>query len=176
MKKLSVVMLSLILLVATGVALAQGIRALNAKLAGYQEVPAISTVGGGTFVANVNAQDTEIQYELSYSGMEGDVQQAHIHFAQTGVNGGISVFLCSNLDNGPVGTQACPDAPATITGTITADDISPDITATAGARAQGLGTGEFDEFLKALRAGKLYVNVHSDVYPGGEIRSQLHQH
>jgi hypothetical protein len=176
MKKLGLVVLSLILIVGAGVAVAQGIRALNAKLVGYQEVPAISTTGGGKFVANVNAQNTEIQYELSYSGLEGDVSQAHIHFAQTGVNGGISVFLCSNLGNGPAGTQACPDAPATITGTITADDISPDIAATAGARSQGLGTGEFDEFLKALRAGKLYVNVHSDVYPGGEIRSQLHQH
>ena len=34
----------------------------------------------------------------------------------TSVNGGISVFLCSNLGNGPAGTQPCPPGPATITG------------------------------------------------------------
>jgi hypothetical protein len=176
MKKLRVLVLLLILLVTAGVAFPQVVRALKATLVGYQEVPSVSTVGGGKFQASINEDNTEVEYELSYSNLEGAVQQAHIHFAQTGVNGGISVFLCTNLGNGPVGTQLCPDAPATITGTITANDISPDIAATAGARAQGLGPGEFDEFLKALRAGKLYVNVHSDVYPGGEIRSQLHEH
>ena len=35
------------------------------------------------------------------------------------VNGGISVFLCTNLGNGPAGTQACPQE-GTVTGTFTA--------------------------------------------------------
>ena len=37
------------------------------------------------------------------------------------VNGGISFFLCSNLGNGPAGTQACPAGPAELTGVITPD-------------------------------------------------------
>jgi CHRD domain len=168
MKKLGVLTLALLMVVATGVAFSQGIKAVSAVLIGYQEVPAISTVGGGEFKAKINADDTEVQYELSYSNLEGDVLQAHIHFAQTGVNGGITVFLCTNLGNGPPGTQLCPPSPATITGSITADEV------TAGAIAQGLGTGEFGEFLKALRAGKLYANVHSTTFPGGEVRGQLH--
>jgi len=138
MKKLYVLALSVVLMVATGVAFSQGIKALNATLIGFKEVPTISTVGDGKFQAQINEDDTEIQYELSYSDLEGNVQQAHIHFGQTGVNGGITVFLCTNLGNGPVGTQACPPSPATITGTITANEVSPDITATAAARAQGL--------------------------------------
>jgi len=77
----------------------------------------------------------------------------HIHLAQTGVNGGITVFLCTNLGNGPAGTQGCPPTPATITGTIFAADVSPEIPATAPARIQGLGTGEFAELLAAIRAG-----------------------
>ena len=73
--------------------------------------------------------------------------------------------------------QPCPAPPATITGTITAADVSPNIPATLAARNQGLNTGEFDEFLEALRAGALYVNVHSTTWPGGEIRSQIdHDH
>jgi hypothetical protein len=40
--------------------------------------------------------------------MEGDVLPTHIHLGQHGVNGGISVFLCTNLGNGPAGTPTCP--------------------------------------------------------------------
>jgi hypothetical protein len=32
---------------------------------------------------------------------------------------------------------------------------------------------EFDELLRAMRAGRTYVNVHSDKHPGGEIRGKL---
>jgi hypothetical protein len=176
MKKLGLLALLLILVVITGLAFPEVIRAVRATLIGYQEVPSVSTAAGGKFQANINEDNTEVAYELTYSNLEGAVQQAHIHFAQSGVNGGITVFLCTNLGNGPAGVQVCPAAPATITGTIAAADISPNIPATAAAIGQGLGTGEFDEFLKALRAGKLYVNVHSTTYPGGEIRSQLHDH
>jgi hypothetical protein len=38
---------------------------------------------------------------------------------------------------------------------------------------QDIGPGEFDEFMDALEAGVTYVNVHSDKYPGGEIRAQI---
>jgi hypothetical protein len=89
------------------------------------------------------------------------------------VNGGITVFLCTNLGNGPVGTQPCPPPPAAITGTIAVADVSPDIAATAGARTQGLNTGEIDELIDAMRAGATYVNVHSTMWPTGEIRSRI---
>ena len=38
------------------------------------------------------------------------------------VAGGVFVFLCTNLGNGPAGTPACP-ATGTVSGTITADSI-----------------------------------------------------
>jgi hypothetical protein len=152
---------------------AGGAKKLREFLIGFEEVPSLSTTANGEFHARISNDETEIQYELTYRDLEGDVQQAHIHLGQKGVNGGISIFLCTNLGNGPAGTQLCPPAPATITGTIRAADVSPDIPATAGARAQGLEPGEFEEFLEALRAGVTYVNVHSSKFPGGEMRSQL---
>jgi hypothetical protein len=44
---------------------------------------------------------------------------------------------------------------------------------TAGAAAQGIAAGEFEEFVQALRVGATYVNVHSVGRPGGEIRAQI---
>jgi len=177
MKKIAVLVFVLVVGSIASVALAtDGFKNVREFLIGYEEVPAVSTGASGEFRARINRDDT-VSYTLKYSDLEGAVQQAHIHIGQKGVNGGITVFLCTNLGNGPAGTQPCPAPPATITGTIAAADVSPNIPATAAARTQGLNTGEFDEFLAALRAGSLYVNVHSTMWPGGEIRSQIdHDH
>src|SRR5262245_38776971 len=172
-------LLSLVLALAPAVP--QGFKQIKEFLTGFQEVPSVSTTGSGNFRARISKDETRIDWELSYSDLEGAVQQAHIHFGNVGVNGGITVFLCTNLGNGPAGTQPCPAPPATISGTIVAADVSPNIPATAAARAQGLNTGEIDELIAAIRAGATYANVHSTMWPGGEIRSQIdgnsgHQH
>jgi hypothetical protein len=152
---------------------AQGFKKIGEFLTGYEEVPSVSTNASGTFNARISKDGSRIDWELTYSDLEGAVQQAHIHFGQKGVNGGISVFLCTNLGNGPVGIQPCPASPATISGTILAADVSPNIPATAAARTQGINTGEIDELIAAIRAGATYVNVHSTTWPGGELRSQI---
>ena len=151
----------------TGVALAQpGLTIIKEALTGYEEVPSVSTTASGTFDARIRKDDA-IEWELSYSDLEGAVQQSHIHFAQTSVNGNIVVFLCTNLGNGPAGTQPCPAPPATIHGVILPSNVG------AGAANQGIAAGEFEELLAAMRAGKTYVNLHSTKWPAGEIRSQI---
>jgi hypothetical protein len=139
---------------------------LKTTLSSYEEVPALSTNGFGTFRAAITDGGSAIRYELRYERLQGVVTQAHIHFGQEAVNGGISVFLCSNLGNGPAGTQACPPPPARVTGTITAANV-------IGPAGQGIAAGELNELIRALRAGVAYANVHSDQFPGGEIRGQL---
>jgi CHRD domain len=151
-----------------------GFNHLTATMSGYQEVPAVSSGASATFTADVANDGQSLDWQLSYGGLEGTVQQSHIHFGQRSVTGGISVFLCTNLGNGPAGTQACPQA-GTISGTITPADVSPPIAATAGARTQGIDTGEWDELMRAIDAGKTYANVHTTRWPGGEIRAQLNE-
>ena len=149
-----------------GAAVAGGGGAVGARLDGYQEVPAVSTDASGRFAAQVSARGQEIRYRLRYSDTESPVLQAHIHFAQRSVNGGIAVFLCTNLGNGPAGTQPCPADGGVVTGTITPEDV-------IGPADRGIAAGEFDELLDAIRAGATYVNVHTQTYPAGEIRGQL---
>jgi hypothetical protein len=147
-----------------------GRHSLRAQLSGYEEDPLVlSTTGTGQFRAVINDRAQEITYRLSYSGLEGNVTQAHIHFGGFARSGAISVFFCTNQGNGPVGTQLCPPAPATITGTIRPADI-------LGPAAQGIAAQQFDELAAAIRAGATYVNVHSSLYPAGEIRAQLAHH
>jgi hypothetical protein len=158
---------------AAATALAVGGDSLSVDLTGYEEVPAVSSPATATFTADVADDESAITWKLSYSGLVGAVQQAHIHFGQAAVNGGISVFLCTNLGNGPAGTQPCPAPPAEVSGTILPADVSPNIPATAAARTQGINTGELGELMDAIDAGVAYVNIHSTTWPGGEIRAQL---
>jgi hypothetical protein len=134
--------------------------ALQARLDGFQEIPAKLTDGHGTFKATIGANS--IAYTLTFADLSTAAAAAHLHFAQRGVNGGIFAFLC-----GGGGKPACPAAGGTVTGTITAADIlapSPD---------QGLAAGDFAGAVRALRSGNTYANVHTTRFPGGEIRGQI---
>ena len=151
--------------VTTAVAVAGGRSNFRADLSGFEEVPFVSTEGNGKFRAALDRDSQMIHYRLTYD-VEGAVQQAHIHLGQRLANGGIAVFLCSNLGNGPAGTEECPAEPATITGSFVAADV-------VGPAGQGLAPGEFDELVRAMRAGATYANVHTTLVPGGEIRGQI---
>jgi len=146
---------------------------VSGDLIGYQEVPSLSTTARGRFVAWVDTRANTITFRLRYDALEGDVTQAHVHFGQHGVNGGVSFFLCSNLGNGPMGTQACPPAPGEVRGTITADQVIGPGPSASGP-GQGIEPGAFAEIAAAIREGVAYANVHSSKWPGGEIRAQLH--
>jgi hypothetical protein len=144
---------------------------IREQLSGFNEVPlALSTPGTASFRAVINDKAQEITYRLTYAAFPTAVTQSHVHFGSPAQSGGVSFFLCSNLGNGPAGTQACPAAPATITGTIKPADV-------IGPNAQGIAPGEFAEIVKAIRAGATYVNIHTVQFAPGEARAQLgHQH
>jgi hypothetical protein len=141
----------------------------SVQLSGFSEVPSLSTPAKGRFDVRGSLDGTLIQWQLTYEGLAGAVSQAHIHFGQAGVNGGISLFLCSNLGNGPAGTQVCP-ATATSAAPVTGISAAADI---VGPSGQGIPAGGLAKLVEAILAGKGYVNVHSSLYPSGEIRAQL---
>lgn len=168
MKKSCVPMLlaALALLAVAVPADAQSTR-FGTRLRSFDEVPSLSAPGAGRFSAELNEDGTELTYRLEYFNLEAVVLQAHIHLAQPGVNGGIMVFLCSNLGNGPGGTPSCPLSPGVVTGTLTADDV------VGLAAMQGVEPGELFSVIRAMRAGFAYANVHTAKFPGGEIRGQI---
>jgi hypothetical protein len=150
-------------------AIAGGGSDIRERLTGYEEDPmTVSTTGKGDFDARIDESGKRIFYRLSYDDLVGSVTQAHIHFGGRHQSGGISVWLCSNLASPPTppGTQPCPVPSGTVTGVIEAADV-------VGPAGQGIAAGEFAELVDAMRAGVTYANVHTDQFPGGEIRAQL---
>ncbi len=147
---------------------------LHTDLKGFAEVPANSTVARGEFKAEI-INDTTIAYELTYSGLEDTNRQAHIHFGQRFVAAGISLFLCQTTSF-PDATGLAPTCPQTAQGATT---VKGNLTRfnLVGPSAQGIAGGatggtaaEFAEIVNAIRSGLTYVNVHTNKFPGGEIR------
>ena len=168
MKK-RILLVVVFILTAIAIVIPQKIRQFREALTGEQEVPVISTTGRGEFRATIASGDGSISYQLWYTDLEAAVTQAHIHLGQEDVNGGVSVWLCSNLASPPTpaGVQPCPTPGGTIFGTITAANV-------VGPANQGIDPGQFTELLTQMRRGNTYVNVHSTKYTGGEIRQQIH--
>jgi hypothetical protein len=86
------------------------------------------------------------------------------------------VWLCQSTTNpAPASvaatTPVCGSPASTFSGRITAASVIGQLpTATP---QQQLGPGELSELVEALRAGVAYVNVHTNLSPGGEIRGQI---
>jgi len=143
----------------------------KAQLNGFNEIGALATPTGailtdGTGTFALKFDKNSATYSLTYSGLTSNVTQAHIHFGKVHVAGGIFVFLCSNLGNGPVGTPACPTSDGTVTGTITGGNI-------LAVPSQHIPAGNFEVLLSALGSNTAYANVHTVNFPAGEIRGQV---
>jgi len=171
---LAAVVLGGVLLVASlGIAGAGKKNLKSGDLNGYEENPDISTAGTGSFEVRIDDEARTLTYTLGYS-LEGTVQQAHIHFGKAGVNGGIAMFLCGTTASpGPAGTPTCPATGAVSRTVGAADILSPAV----GTTNQGIpaGVAGWEELVAALRAGHAYANVHSSLWPGGEIRAQINE-
>jgi hypothetical protein len=142
---------------------------IRTTLSGFEEVPSVSTRARGELYLRIDGSGQFVNYELTYSNLQGQVRQAHIHFAQTAVNGPIVIWLCGTSFNpGPDGTQPCPQS-GTVRGIITASNVL------ASPPTQLIAAGELSEMIAAMRAGAAYANVHSDLAPGGEMRGQIRQ-
>jgi hypothetical protein len=143
-----------------GTALASSERNFVASLKGREEVPAVETRAQGQAIFHVSKDGASISYKLIVANIE-NVTMAHIHLGPAGANGPVVVWLY-------------PDAPppqlipgrfsgVLAEGTITADDLVGPL---AGASLEAL--------IEEMVSGNTYVNVHTEQYPGGEVRGQIH--
>ena len=122
--------------------------AYGGPLSGAQEVPAVATTATGQGTAVISADGSTITYIVTYSGLSGTVNAAHIHTGAAGVAGGVILPLTAG--------------PSPMVGTLTA----------ANFVASGAVT-TFAQAVAAIRAGTTYFNLHTTANPGGEIRGQI---
>ena len=130
-----------------------------ARLAGDNEVPPINTKAAATLKLEVGST---ITFTVTYANLSTPLLFSHFHFAPSKVAGGVMIFLC-----GGGGQPACPQTlSGTFTGTITAANVT-------GPVSQGIAAGDLTSALEAVGERNSYINMHTTMFPGGELRGQI---
>jgi len=125
----------------------------EARLSGANEVPPVTTTATGTFTATLDEAAGTLTWTLSVPAIT-NATAAHIHTGAAGANGGVVLLLFAAPTGSPAST-------VNVSGTARAADLS------------GSLAGNFAGLVTALKAGTLYVNVHTSANAGGEIRAQV---
>lgn len=130
-----------------------------AHLTGGEQVPAVTTGASGTASFWLNPDGSELRYELSVANID-DVTMAHLHLGAMGENGPPVVWLYPSAP--PPKEIPGPSNGVLSQGSIKADNL-------VGPLA-GKSVGDL---VDAIKANKIYVNVHTTAHPAGEIRGQV---
>ncbi len=129
---------------------------MEAILNGGNEAPNKVTSGAlGTAECAVNISARTISCTGTAFNLPSGVTQGHIHVGADGVAGPV---VC----NAVVPVNASNDFNFSISCDESNIVLRPEI-----------GIRSFEDFLQAVLGGNSYVNIHSAVNPGGEIRGQL---
>jgi len=113
------------------------------QMNGAQEVPAVAPAGTGVARLVVNPTTRAIRGTVTFTGLTSPSTAGHIHLGTARVNGPVLIPLV-----GGVGL-------------------------TAGTMRIPPGTVLLPAQMTALRQNRLYLNIHSQLHLGGEIRGQV---
>jgi outer membrane autotransporter protein len=139
----------------------------KAPLTGGAEIPPVSTTGSGTAVVALNSTTHEMTIKSNWTGLVSNTAIAHIHccVAQP-ANAGVATTVPSFVGF-PAGVRS-----GTFNSTLNmtqAGTWNPAfITANGGTPA-----GAEAAFVTGVNAGRSYFNIHTVMFPGGEIRGNL---
>jgi hypothetical protein len=163
-KPLNFVALIFAVLVLFGVAKADQI-VLTATLTGAQEAPPTNSPGVGTALVSVDTVAGSMTISVAFSGLVSPTTASHIHCCAPP---GITTAVATPFPNFPLGVTS---------GTYlqTLDLLSPSTYNAAFITTYGGGTAAGAEaaFIAGLLSGQTYLNIHTTLFPGGEIRGQL---
>ena len=133
----------------------------EAKLSGAQQVTEVVTTGRGRVDIRFSQSFKKVKVDLKISDLVGTFTAAHFHCARPGENGPVAFGI---VMPGPLALDG-----NRIRGTLTnADYTGADCVPTIGRPVNNIAALAF-----AMRDGLIYLNVHTDSVPSGEVRGQI---
>lgn len=145
---------AMFVLAAEGTAQAQVVR-FTANLSGNQETPAVLTGAFGSATVSIDLGTGTLRWSIDVFNMPSGTNNAHFHVGGPGVAGPtvVNVQFPAQISND-----------FNLSGEATAANLMP--------RADQ-GIRSWDDFIQSLLGGQMYLNIHSNVNGGGEIRGQV---
>ena len=142
----------------------------TATLDGLSESPPNASVGLGIGQVDIDATAHTMRVQASFSGLTGTTTASHIHAATAVAGTGTAGVATTTpyFSGFPIGVVS-GNYDNTLDMTLATSYNASYITANGGTTA----TAEAALFA-AIAAGKAYLNIHSNIFPGGEIRGFLH--
>lgn len=136
------------------------------RLTGIEEVPVNNSPGTGNAIVTVNGNLMTV--DVTFSGLIGNTSVAHIHCCTPpGVNATVATTTPS-FPGFPAGVGVTSGTYLQTFDLTLASTYNPAFVTMRG----GLDAARV-AFLGGLQNGLTYFNVHSSLFPGGEIRGQL---
>ena len=141
----------------------------TAPLLGSSEIPAAVTPGSGVAKVTVDFDLVTLRVEVTFADLIGNVTASHIHCC-TATPGASNVGVASqtpSFTGFPTGVHA-----GSYDHTF---DMSLASSYSAGFITNNGGTvgSAFNALVAGLNGGNAYLNIHTDTFPGGEIRALL---
>lgn len=124
----------------------------------------------GNAVFNVSSDNTMINYVVTATNLSSAFSAAHLHCAPIGQTGQVIVPLMLSSSITPAttnGTASTTGNDVTLSGSIMESDILP------AAMSCNPNIKTLSHLIQAMREGQIYVNIHTQNYPMGEVRGQL---
>ena len=130
-------------------------KSFKADLTGNEEVPSVNTPAEGEAKFTLSDDGKKLNFTLDVRNIENPIA-AHIHMGAAGKNGAPSAILFSG-----------PKREGKFRGNLAQGSI------TEKELTGGLKGKSINALLALIKSGDVYVNVHTDGNPNGEIRGQI---
>ncbi len=133
----------------------------SAHLSGAQEVPTVVTNGVGRVEVKFDKTLSSVSLNVKVRDLIGNLVGAHFHCALPGANGPVAFGL---ITPGPLSFDG-----KNIKGTLDNSNFTgADCVPSVGRPVSNIAALAF-----AMDEGLIYLNLHTDAIPSGEIRGQL---
>lgn len=142
---------------------------LVGTLTGLNEVPPNASPGTGSVVVVIDPDAHTLTIDATFSGLLGLTTAAHIHCCTLpGANVGVATQVPSFVGF-PLGVSS--GTFHTVLDTLLASTYNPAFLNNA-TNLGNVATAESTLF-NGLLAGRAYFNIHTNLFPGGELRANL---
>ncbi len=138
----------------------EGPLVFSTRLSGSEEVPPVATRAFGFAAYSLNELGDELRFRNIFLRLR-NITMAHLHLGAVGENGPVVASLLP-ADFDPSNLRQVRRLSRFISGTLTAADLV------------GPFAGQpLDVLSAAIKEGNIYINIHTEANPSGELRGQL---